>query len=218
MDPDFWHERWQTSQTGFHQQEINTYLTRYWPELGLAKGSRVLVPLCGKSLDMLWLREQGYSVIGVELSDIAVGSFFRENGITPKITEEPCGTRCEHEGIELVCGDFFSLTPDDTGEIDAFYDRASLIALTPAQRSDYAAQLAHLLQKDTPGLLITLDYNQLEMNGPPFAVPEEEVHRLFGRCFSVEHLLHYDALVENLKLREEGLTELAEHAYRLTRI
>ena len=218
MDPDFWHERWQTSQTGFHQQEINTYLTRYWPELGLAKGSRVLVPLCGKSLDMLWLREQGYPVIGVELSDIAVGSFFSENGIAPKITEETWGTRCEHEGIELVCGDFFSLTPDDTGEIDAFYDRASLIALTSVQRPDYVTQLLRLLQKNTPGLLVTLDYNQLEMNGPPFAVPEDEVHRLFDKSCMVEHLLRHDALAENLKFREKGLTALTEHAYRLTRI
>ena len=218
MDPDFWHDRWQTSQTGFHQQEINTYLARYWPELELAQGSRVLVPLCGKSLDMLWLREQGYSVIGIEISDIAVSSFFRENGISPSVTKEHFGTRCEHEGIELVCGDFFSLTPDDLGEIDAFYDRASLIALTPAQRPGYAAQLVRLLQKNTPGLLLTLDYNQLEMSGPPFAVPEEEVHRLFGQSCTVEHLLRYDALADNLKFREKGLTELSEHAYRLTRI
>jgi thiopurine S-methyltransferase len=217
MDAGFWHERWKTSQTGFHQLEINTYLTRYWPELGLASGSRVLVPLCGKSLDMLWLREQGHSVIGVEVSDIAVGAFFRENGINPEITEKPYGSRCEHAGIELVCGDFFSLTPDDIGEIDAFYDRASLIALTSAQRPDYAVQLARLLQKDTPGLLITLDYNQLEMNGPPFAVPEDEVHRLFDESCSVEHLLRHDALAENLKFREKGLTRLNEHAYRLTR-
>ena len=218
MDPDFWHDRWQTSQTGFHQQEINTYLARYWPELGLTQGSRVLVPLCGKSLDMLWLREQGYSVTGIEISDIAVSAFFRENGINPAVTKEHFGTRCEHDGIELVCGDFFSLTPDDMGEIDAFYDRASLIALTSEQRPDYVAQLLRLLPTGTPGLLITLDYNQLEMNGPPFAVPEHEVHRLFDESCMVEHLLRHDALAENLKFREKGLTALAEHTYRLTRI
>ena len=78
MDTDFWLERWQNNQTGFHQDEINSYLTRYWSGLGLTQGSRVLVPLCGKSLDMLWLAEQGHSVVGIELSRLAIEAFFHE--------------------------------------------------------------------------------------------------------------------------------------------
>lgn len=218
MDTDFWLERWQNKQTGFHQDEINRYLTRYWPELGLAQGSRVLVPLCGKSLDMLWLEEQGYSVVGIELSRLAIEAFFHENALTPKVHEEGRCSRYVHKNIELVCADFLSLSAEDIGTIDAFFDRAALIALTPAQRSGYAARLVQLLAGNTPGLLITLDYQQHEMSGPPFAVSHDEVCQLFESYCTIEHLLQFNALEENARFSERGVTALTEHAYRLRRL
>ncbi|MCK5481709.1 MAG: thiopurine S-methyltransferase, partial [Gammaproteobacteria bacterium] len=115
------------------------------------------------------------------------------------------------------CGDFFRLESSDVGTIDAFYDRASLIALTPSQRPVYAKQLANLLGKSTPGLLVTLDYNQLDMNGPPFAVSAAEVERLFGNDFKISQVYTFDALAENTKFREKGLTELSEQVYQLVR-
>ena len=218
MDTQFWLERWQANQTGFNQQQVNSHLQRYWPTLGLKPGSRVLVPLCGKSLDMLWLEAQGYRIIGIELSRIAAESFFTENGLVPEIHEEKHCTRFVHEKTELICGDFFRLTAEDIGQIDAFYDRASLIALTADQRSGYANHLAQLLQSGTPGLLITLDYDQHEMSGPPFAVSLEEVLQLFESSCAVEHLFHYNALKDNIRFSERGVTKLAEHSYCLKRI
>ena len=218
MNTDFWLERWQNNQTGFHQNEINSYLTRYWPELGLPQGSRVLVPLCGKSLDMLWLEEQGYSVVGIELSRLAIEAFFSENALTPEVHKEGHCSRYVHGNIELVCADFLSLNAEALGKIDAFFDRAALIALTPAQRSGYAARLEKLLPADTPGLLITLDYQQQEMSGPPFAVSHEEVCQLFKRCCSIDHLLQFNALDENARFSERGVTALTEHVYRLRRL
>jgi len=217
MDPDFWHARWEANQIGFHQDEINTYLERYWPTLGLAPGSRVLVPLCGKSLDLLWLREQGHTVVGVELSRIAIQAFFEENGVSPAIDKKAHCTRWSCEGIELLCGDFFDLEAGDLGRVDALYDRAALIALTGAQRQRYAQRLGDLLQPGTPGLLVTLDYEQSRMDGPPFAVPDNEVRRLFEQKFHIAHLLQFDALEANAKFREKGLHSLIEHAYRLER-
>ena len=218
MDRQFWLERWEARQTGFHQQQVNSYLQRYWPTLELKPGSRVLVPLCGKSLDMLWLAAQGYRITGIELSRIAAESFFTENGLIPEIHEEKHCTRFVHEKTELICGDFFRLTAEDIGQIDAFYDRAALIALPPGQRPGYATRLAQLLRSGTPGLLITLDYNQHEMNGPPFAVSHQEVLQLFESNCAVEHLFHYDALKDNLRFSERGVTGLAEHSYCLKRI
>jgi len=217
MDLNFWHERWQANLTGFHQSEINDYLVRYWPRLNLAKDSRILVPLCGKSLDMLWLREQGHPVVGVEVSQIAIESFFEENGLTPVVHEEHFGHRYVADQLELLCADFFSLTQADIGELGAFYDRAALIALTPAQRAVYAGHLPRLLDGGTTGLLITLEYNQLQMSGPPFSVHQEEVGRLFDSAFTIEHLFQFDALEDNQKFRGKGLTELSEHAFLLTR-
>ena len=217
METNFWLERWETSRIGFHLDGVNAGLTRCWPGLEPGRGGRVFVPLCGKSHDMRWLLEQGYRVIGCELSPLAVEAFFSEQDLTPDIEQEQDFSRWKHDDIEILCGDFFSLKPSDVGTIDAFYDRASLIALTLAQRPAYARQLADLVGKNTPGLLITLDYNQLEMNGPPFAVPAAEIGRLFGNNFDINPAFSFDALEENPKFREKGLTELAEHAYHLKR-
>jgi len=218
MDINFWLERWKSNTIGFHQNGTNPCLERYWPELEPVSGDRVFVPLCGKSHDMRWLQEQGCHIIGSELSPLAVEAFFSENGLTPEIQQEQHHTRWKHNGIEILCGDFFSLDPSDTGNIDAFYDRAALIALTPAQRPVYARQLAKLLRQDTPGLLITLDYNQLEMSGPPFAVSAAEVDRLFSKNFDIRRIFSCDAMEGNPKFREKGLSELSEHAYYLKRL
>jgi len=217
MDTDFWHERWQANQIGFHQQEINPYLSRYWPALGLPKGARILAPLCGKSLDMVWLLEQDHPVVGVEVSRIAVEAFFAENNLIPVLQQEDGFVRYASSGIELLCGDFFTLTKEDIGRIDGVYDRASLIALPPAMRPRYAAHLTALLDTGTVCLLITLDYNQLEMTGPPFAVSADEVSRLFGQHFIIESFCSHDVLETHKRFREAGLSQLSEHAYLLTR-
>ena len=217
MDVDFWHERWQANQIGFHQDGINACLERFWPALEPGHGKRVFVPLCGKSHDMHWLQQQGYKVIGNELSPLAVEAYFSEHDLTPEKQQASHYTRWRHADIEILCGDFFHLDSSDVGTIDAFYDRASLIALTPAQRPGYAKQLADLLSKDTPGLLVTLDYNQPEMSGPPFAVSAAEVERLFSNNFEIRQIYSFDALAENTKFQERGLTELSEQAYHLIR-
>ncbi|MEA2773553.1 MAG: thiopurine S-methyltransferase, partial [Acetobacteraceae bacterium] len=81
MQPEFWRDRWFRGQIGFHQPAVERYLEEHWADLDTVKGSCVFVPLCGKSLDLLWLRDIGHGVIGVELSDIAVQAFCMENGI-----------------------------------------------------------------------------------------------------------------------------------------
>ena len=217
MDSDFWHARWHANQIGFHQDEINPYLVRYWPALGLAAQARVLVPLCGKTLDMIWLLERGHSVVGVEISPLAVEAFFAENRLTPDIRKQDGYTRWSCDRIEILCGDFFTLGRADLGRIDAFYDRAALIALTPAQRRGYVAGLGRLLAPGAAGLLVTLDYDQQQMAGPPFAVAESEVVDLFGDGFVVERLEQVDVLAANPRFGDKGLSALEEAVYRLQR-
>ena len=67
-----WLERWRVGRTGWHEAGGNQGLKRHW----VAVGRRVLVPLCGKTPDLLWLEERGNAVTGVELSEIAVQAFF----------------------------------------------------------------------------------------------------------------------------------------------
>jgi thiopurine S-methyltransferase len=216
MHPDFWHERWQTDRTGFHMDAVNPWLVRHWPLPGVPRGGRVLVPLCGKSLDMLWLQQQGYRVIGVEISRTAVAAFFSENRLEP--LTEPAGrfTRWRYQGLDVLCGDFFDLDRSLLGDLDAVYDRAALIAMPPAMRPRYAAHLTGLAGRETRQLLITLEYNPLEMTGPPFSVPEDEVNRLYGDNCLIECLASSDVHEENTKFRDNGVTMLREQVYCLT--
>lgn len=186
MEHQFWLERWQQDQIGFHQAEINQYLSEHWRQLGLPDGAPVFVPLCGKSLDMLWLREQGHPVVGVELSEKAVSAFFEENDITPQVDQEDGFKVYTSSGLRLLSGDFFALKPENIQGVRAVYDRAALIALPPEMRAEYAAHMEKLLPAGAHILLITMEYPEGTLEGPPFSVGEEEVHKLFDGAFKVE--------------------------------
>lgn len=216
MDPQFWHERWQRHETGWHQHEINTHLQDFWPRLVLPAGSPVFVPLCGKSRDLLWLRAQGHAVLGVEISPIAVREFFAENQLTPAVTRLGHFERCEVDGLSVLCGDYFALTPDLLAGVAGVYDRASLIALPPEMRPRYAHQLAQILPRGAGILLVTMEYHQPEMAGPPFAVHEDEVRALYEPRYRVTRLYEKDVFAENPRFRERGLSALRETVYRLT--
>jgi thiopurine S-methyltransferase len=152
----------------------------------LPDGAPVFVPLCGKSLDMLWLREQGHAVLGVELSEKAVSAFFEENGIPAEVQRDRSFSVYSGEGLRLLSGDFFALKPEDLNGIHAVYDRASLIALPPTMRQRYAQHMAQLLPTGARILLVTMEYPAGTLEGPPFSVEETEVNALFGNHFTVE--------------------------------
>jgi len=213
MQPEFWLERWKSNEIGFHQQEINTHLQEYWPRLRVPAGGAVFVPLCGKSRDMLWLRAQGYTVLGVEISPLAVRDFFAENRLSATVTTLPSFECWQADGITLFCGDFFRLTAGQLERVAGVYDRASLIALPPAMRERYVAMLGTILPVMARMLLVTMDYPNGEMQGPPFAVSETEVRALYEQHFQVEHLFTKDILAENPRFVERGLTRLVENVY-----
>ena len=217
MDPHFWHERWETGQIGFHQDDINPYLVRYWPSLGRSRGERVFVPLCGKSRDMFWLLEQGFEVVGVEISPIAVESFFAEHRLSPLVSREASHLRWKIDTLEILCGDFFELQRSDIGNCRGLYDRAALIALPYEMRPRYVDHLSSLLNPHAGGLLISLEYDQARMSGPPFSVSDAEVLRLFGETYTVQQLSRTDILHSQPKFMERGLTRLSEQAWHITR-
>lgn len=217
MDKNFWQERWEQQQIGFHQNEINPYLIRYWNIVAAANQGRVLVPLCGKSLDMVWLAQQGHEVVGIEIVPMAVEAFFAEQGLQPRRTRQGAYDHWHAGPYTLLCGDFFDIQAADVGPLSAVYDRASLIALPPALRQRYARHVQSLLPDAISILLVTMDYPQEEMNGPPFAVTEAEVRALYGTDFAVKLLESVDVLAENPRFRERGLTRLHEVIYLLQR-
>lgn len=216
MQAEFWHSRWNSNQIGFHQSRVNAYLQQHWPALGVPAGARVLVPLCGKSLDMLWLAGQGLQVLGVELSERAVEDFFTEHQLQPQVTQDGVFKVFRCEDVEIRCGDFFALTAEDVRGCSALYDRAAVIALPEQMRKRYVAHLQAILPVSAKGLLITLDYDQAQIDGPPFAVTDAEVQALFAAWHPLELAAH-DVLEDSPKFQQAGASHLLERVYRLSR-
>jgi len=203
MQADFWHERWRKGEIGFHMPRPHAALDDHWHKLALPAGSRVFVPLAGKSLDLLRLAALGHAVVGIELSAIAVQEF---------AAEHPAAA-----GIDLRCGDFFELSAAALAPIAAVFDRAALVALPPAMRAAYAAKMAELEAPGTQTLLLTMEYAQHEMRGPPHAVLPDEVQALYAATHHIEELGGYHALEDFPRMAARGVSALAERVYRLRR-
>lgn len=216
MKKDFWLECWEREEIGFHQSEVNSHLRKHWQALNLVPNIEVFVPLCGKSIDMLWLRKQGHSVLGVELSDKAVQAFFNENGYALHRVPHKKFHAYEANEIRVLCGDIFDLSKDELAKVTAVYDRASLVALPPEMREQYVDHLVNILPPATKILLITFDYTQAEMSGPPFAVSADEVKALYRKHADVRLLAKLDALPQNPRFQQRGLSRLQENIYLVT--
>ena len=216
MKRDFWIERWEAGKIGFHRPKVHPMLATHWHRLGAEGGSKVLVPLCGKTLDMIWLAEQEIQVRGVELSAIAATDFFQENDLSvAHSVEEPFKVQASGD-IEILIGDVFHLEPEHVADISAIYDRAALVALPPEMRKAYTDHLKTVFDTNVSILLITLEYPLHEMDGPPFSVSDKQVHVLFEDRFSIALLEEEDVLSSHVPFMERGMTRLIERVYLLT--
>ena len=215
MKPESWIDRWKAGQTGFHLSHTNPWLEKCWTQVEAPAGSTVFVPLCGKSLDLLWLRDQGYEVIGVEISQLAVKDFFAENALQPQIDHIENFERWRCDGMTLLVGDFFDLDAGILADVASIYDRASLIALPEAMRLRYVEKMRELFASALPALLITLEYDQQQMSGPPFAVGSAEVESLYRQYFSISQIYSEQILDAEPHFRSKGLTSLIENVYLL---
>lgn len=194
-DNELWQDAWRRQDIDFHQSVVNPLLLKFWPKFRLTVEDRIFVPLCGKSLDLLWLAKQGHKVIGVELSPLAVRAFFRENKLQPTRRKVGNFTLWEHGRIGILCGDFFKLTAADLGDISVVFDRASLTALPDDIRGDYIAQLRRILPAGCRMLLLTTEEpDEGETQGQPFAVADE-IASLYTSAFEIE-LSHVESSFE----------------------
>lgn len=217
MELSYWKSRWQKDNTGWHMDIVYPQLPKVWPKLSLKSDARVLVPLCGKSLDMNWLTEQGHYVIGVEASPKALREFMDQYSHDFSKDSSHGFTIYRLESIELWEGNFLKLPKEKIPALDVVYDKASIVALPPEMRESYAQKILSLCGKETQILLQTFDYEQDEMTGPPFSVDEKEIRTYFGHHFELE-LLHEQSKFDELsKFQQRGLSSyLNEKVYRLT--
>lgn len=216
MEKEYWLDRWERDETGFHQDAVNVYLLKYWRTLSLAGRSQVFVPLCGKSRDMLWLREQGHTILGVELSALAIQAFFKEAGLKPRHWVNDKFGQFAADDIIILHGDFFDLDKKALANVRAVYDRASMVALPPNMRERYVRHMLHILPPATQILLVSFDYSASEMPGPPFAVSPDEVKRLYNKNAEIRLLAQMDGLQQNPRFRQRGLSRLQESIFLLT--
>ena len=208
-----WHERWVTEQIGWHRPVYNDMMVKHWASIGAKPYGTVLVPLRGKSLDMVWLAERGHNVIGLEMVELAVETFFQERNLTPEKATSQQHTTYRSGPYTVYQGDALALEAN-TLQADAWYDRAAMIALPATARDGYVQQLRDQTSPGAVGLLITYAYPQEEMEGPPFSLPDEEVYRLFSNGFTVERL-------ENMQLEDErgrGLSAISSSVFKIQRI
>jgi thiopurine S-methyltransferase len=211
-----WLQRWVDHNIGWHHEEYNPHLLNHWQVFDLPLGALVLAPLCGKSRDMVWLAEQDYRVRGIELSPLAVESFFQEQGLQPEREQVGDFERWSAGPYEIFCGDIFNLDQLDNSQVAAVYDRASLVALNPVQRMHYVQLMKRTLPENCPILLVAMDYAQHEMSGPPYSVNETEVYALFRSNYTVTQLDSLDLLNESDRYREQGLSRIFEQIYQLS--
>ncbi len=223
MNAEYWLQRWEEGRTGWHHESVMPLLEKHWSEAGAAPGTRVLVPLCGKSLDMLWLAQQGLHVLGVEISPVAIEAFLAENHLQARKSEAADGTHyriadaAAKGSIEIINGDVFGVAAGLLEGCGAFYDRAALIAFPAPMRERLAREVYAKLPAGAHGLLITLDYPAGEMEGPPFRVDEAEVHRLFDAQWDTRQVECRDILASQPSFAEKGVTALHTAVYALTR-
>ncbi|PHS70619.1 MAG: thiopurine S-methyltransferase [Methylophaga sp.] len=192
MDVDFWHQKWKNNEIGFHLSEVNSLLVKYIGELSLVKGNRIFVPLCGKTLDIAWLLSEGYCVVGAELSEDAIKQLFEKLDIEPQVSKPAGMTLYSANGIDIFVGNIFDLSGENLGVVDAIYDRAALVALPEAIRTQYTLHVLKITLA-APQLLISYEYNQNLMSGPPFSVCNEEVKQHYKDHYSL-------ALLENMNI------------------
>jgi thiopurine S-methyltransferase len=214
MNNEYWLKRWIENRIGFHKDGVNPFLEQFLPQVSKAPG-RTFVPLCGKSADLTWLAAQGHQVVGVDVSEVAARAFAFEQKIAMTAANEPPFLVFRSERIAYYVGDFFNLQPDRIGRFELIYDRAALIALPAGKRPEYAQKLKALMVSGGSLLLVSLEYDPKQMEGPPFAVTEAEV-RSFFKELSVSKLREHDCIEEESRFKERGLDWMKEVVYRIS--
>jgi thiopurine S-methyltransferase len=217
MQREFWLERWARNEIGFHLPDVNPRLRHFWPQLDVPTDAAVFVPLCGKSLDLHWLAAQGHRVIGVELAEAAVQAFFAEAALTSEVDRSGPLPRHSAADIDIYCGDVFDLGAKALGDVCAVFDRAALVALPPPMRERYVAHVLRMVPDGTRMLLLTFEYDQTRIPGPPHAVPEEEVMALYGARCEVALLTREPVRVVPPSFAAAGVTDAAEAVYRIVK-
>ena len=217
MEAQFWIERWAEGRIGFHRDSVNDALVEHWSSLCPRGAGRVLVPLCGKSVDLHWLAERNGEVVGVEIAQQAVDEFWHDAQLEPTITKAGSYVTYRYANLTIMCGSFFDLNVENAGRFDAFYDRASLVALPPAMRANYRIALERVTTTGARGLVLTFEYDETIVDGPPFSIDGDRLKALLDVHFAIDVVKTEDLITRSDRFRERGLDSFVRRVSTLTR-
>jgi thiopurine S-methyltransferase len=187
MDAHFWHNLWDKGDTGWHLENTNPLLLQHISKLNLKRSNRIFVPLCGKTVDIQWLLNQGFKVVGIELNEGAIKELFDHLKLKPTITKIDSFLLYTAKNIDIFVGDVFNLNKTMLGNVDAIYNRGAIVALPPTMREKYTTLLKEVTHK-TPQLVITFNYDQNLMEGPPFSVDQSLIEKYYANIYSINLL------------------------------
>ena len=213
----FWEQRWDEGSIGFHLAEVNPYLVKYWSQMNALKGATVLVPMCGKSLDLMWFVSQDFNVLGVECSKKAINEFSTEQNLNLQTKQGKHFVEHSNLSLTMLEGNFFHLDREDLSNVSLVYDRASLVALPEDMRRQYVELLAKNLPENVSILLVTIEYKQSLMSGPPFSVSSNEIEQLYKPHFLVEIIYEQDVINNQPRFKQRGLDSMIERVYKISR-
>lgn len=211
MEADFWHKKWELNEIGFHKTEANPLLVKHLVQLRLNEGDRIFLPLCGKTLDIGWLLQQGFQVVGVELSGLAIEQLFEQLELKPQIAEIGSLKRYSAKNLDVFVGDIFAISRELIGHIDAIFDRAALVALPSEMRIQYAKHLIDITN-NAPQILITFEYDPKGVSGPPHAISKNEITTHYDANYQLKTLER-----ENLRGGIKGKSEAIERVWLLSK-
>lgn len=213
MEATFWFDSWEKGgfYTSFHRHDIHPYVLKYLTPNEL-RNKTVLVPLCGKSVDMMYLGAFAEKVIGVEIVEKAILEFFQDNKLS---YTQPDDETYVSGNITILRKDFMALTPDEIGPVDWVYDRASLVALPMSMREEYLYAIDRLTDIGTQSLVITLEYFPL-LPSAPFSISAQEVDTYYGAGHFIQ-LAESPLLMQHGMVRRWKLEFLYEHGFILTK-
>ena len=216
MELSYWQSRWQKGNIGWHMDTVYPLLPQICNHLGINSDARVLVPLCGKSLDLLWLADHCDTVTGVDISQKALQHLMQQHHESFVKDTSHGFSIYRSDSLVLWEGDFTKLPPEQIPTQHLIYDKASIIALPAEKREHHAEKVIELSDPNTQIVIQTFEYNQSEMTGPPFSVDTQELKRLFGHRFKLKCLHEQSKLKELQKFMRRGLSSyLTEKVFHL---
>lgn len=210
----YWLDRWQNNDVDFCQEAPNEFLVKHFCRFNINDSSVCLVPMCGCSIDMLYFLSKGIKVVGIELSEKAVLSFFSQNNIKYEIIEESDYKCYKGNDIEIYVADIFNLPKiaKNLPAFDIWYDRGAYVALPEDIRTKYSKMMLQVCSDNTQILLLVMEHDKKSQT-PPYSVTQAELIKNFSP--NIEFELIDSKQRENIPdyRKAEGMTEQYYTAY-----